>query len=1056
MLFYKKSSLLTKKWIVPYIIILCLFCNQFTGSACDSSGYTMNSITDVGGGNWEIDFTVCFATQNAAGGTLGDSYGFQIVISNANIISATPNALNNNATGADDQTINSVIDNSGGPAQTTATWGDPATPNVPPFVNSALASLPASDCYNVLVTVDAYPTAWRGNGQEEGQCPNSILATGYDGTFPQQCNADAGTYTADVGALNGGVWEVILCDNESVNITSNDDYTLPPPAGLLDPVALGYAVYDCAPTTGDPDTDPCFTGWYFTGEDVSEINAAGNDYEFFVNNPIAGFATVSGNDLYYIPVTMDDACTDILSLCDAALGHDVDGDGCYDMGVPIHITYLPQVTVTINSNCDPTTNTGSLTFTIDGGTPSANGSNFTITNSGAGSPDITIVPDGGTVTYAGLNHAETVTFNLSDDNCDYGDVSQFFDCGVDACLINSTLTATPPVTDFPNNQYPPNTTVEFCFTVDEYLQTAVNFLHGIVPSFSGEWDPASITPTVNPTVAANNEPGSAWQWLGGNTIDINATGVLIPDAGWWFFSTNSPGGFPADANNSWGDGCTAICYPGPAVDQAACLAVGFTDWIPGCGCIPSTNFIVNPFSWDLWVGPAAPSDIIDPAMNQTVCLSQNGTWDAANNFCIYPFGTCWGNVVDGFGLQWNACFEITTLDCVDPIGNPNGPLGISIKTWADGETGIWTDPGCSVDQPVTADYTLCCIPPPTVVSPQIFCEDVDVALTATLTDPTYSISWYNSNPPGLPIGTGTNYNAGMLNPGNYTFYVEQDNAGCKSELDSIEVTVNPLPEIVLDAIDDEICNGDVANIATTVTDAVTIAWDDPANSSFDDITVSPTVNTLYQAVVTNACGTDTLDVQVNVFEEPDISTVDAPSVCDGEAYDLTNVTINDAIAWPIGVQDTTITYHTGTPATSANEIIGAPIVTPTSPSSTYYILSTNYICSDELPITVTVDPLPLIEDTIVRVCPDVAIMVDLNLYNVGVNPTETVTWYNGDPNGVGVIIFPDTNVDLTAPGMDLWASVDDGTCENTIDITEDLLLATDPLCSCLPPDFINN
>ncbi|MCB0503068.1 MAG: hypothetical protein KDD32_10305, partial [Bacteroidetes bacterium] len=583
---------------------------------------------------------------------------------------------------------------------------------------------------------------------------NQIGGTGStDCTILPNCSADAGTVTTDVG---GNL--IYLCDGAEVTMTSDDNFVLPPLAGA-DPGGLGYAIYNCPPTTSDPFIDPCWTGYYWTGEDLTETNDASNLYDYVINNPSGGAGangTPTGDDLYFVPITMDDICNTTANGCDIGLSHDINSDGCFDLGTPVHVIYLEDITVTYVTNCDPVSGTGSITVTISGGLPEYNGSNFTITDNGPGTLSTTTVANGGTVTINGLTNNDVVNIGISDGQCNYGNYTANFDCGDDACLINSLLTADPPATDFPNDQYPPGTTVQFCFDINQYNQINVNFLHGIVPSFGPGWDISTLTPTVNPTVAANNEVGSTWQWFPGNTVAYNSPPFNITDAGWWFLSANSPGGVPADPDNSWGDGCTATNgYLG--VSQAVCEGDGLT-WVPGVGC---TSDYVDAFGDPiyLWVGPDIFVDwYIDNSMNQATCLANGGVWDAAFGDCGF-WGSCFGNAANGMGLTWTACFEITTLG--PAACTPDQDLHVEVKTYADGETGIWTDIGCTVDQPVELDATACCIPPPNA-APQSFCEGSTINIVATSSG--YGvINWYSTATGGIPLATGTNvYNPGAL------------------------------------------------------------------------------------------------------------------------------------------------------------------------------------------------------------------------------------------------------------------------------------------------------
>lgn len=85
-------------------------------------------------------------------------------------------------------------------------------------------------------------------------------------------------------------------------------------------------------------------------------------------------------------------------------------------------------------------------------------------------------------------------------------------------------------------------------------------------------------------------------------------------------------------------------------------------------------------------------------------------------------------------------------------------------------------------------------------------------------------------------------------------------------------------------------------------------------------------------------------------DPPDISTDDMPEICQGESFDLSNLNITDA-----NNTGGTITFHSASPATLANEI--NPVVSPNN-TTTYYILSTAGNCSGETSVEVVVTPQP--------------------------------------------------------------------------------------------------
>ncbi len=761
------------------------------------------------------------------------------------------------------------------------------------------------------------------------------------------CDAESGTYTPS-GTGDISSTSAVLCLGDDVSLTSDDNYVLPPPT-TGEEAELMYAIYDCEPTVADPDSDPCFTGLFWTGEDYTTTNTSGGIPQDFIDAGITGDAS---NTVWLVPYTMDDG--DNNGNPNGVINIDNSGDNCWDFGQPYAITFFDPPTIVTSTTCDINTSSGSITVDV-GGTGV-----YTITDTGDGNiGPSTIGAGSGGFMVTGLSDGDTWSFDLGQGSCSET-FSGTFNCGDDACLINYTLVATPPVSDFPNNQYPPDTDVTFCFNILEYNQTNSNFLQGVIPTTTGNWSNPVPTPgTGTPDPQGNNEDGSQWDWFPGGVVDLQAgagSGTTVADPGWWFQSVNSPG-FSGNINNvdpddSWGDGCTLACYPD--IGNGGCNGVGsFTTYISGCGC---TGSLTSGFG--LWVGPSGTgADITDNSMDQTLCDSYGGQWIAANGYC--SFYECQSYPDGGDGLQWTFCFDVTTDPCNPTGADINGDLGVSIKTYADGEAGIWTNAGCTVDEAITTDFTMCCIPPPTTI-PNTFCEEgaISLAVDETVTDwdTNWDIDWYTQATGGLSIGSGNPFDPGALDPGTYTFFAETNQNGCLSETRTpVTIVVDPLPVITIDDFDKEICGGQSAAINTTVQYETSISWS-PNTSSVDDVTVTPTAanpfsQTVYTITATNACGSVTESVEIFTYIAPDISTTD-PTICAGESFDLNSLTINDAVTWG-SPADTTITYHSATPPDGTNEL-GGTVVSP-STTTTYYVQSINGDCPDVVPVTVNVN-----------------------------------------------------------------------------------------------------
>ncbi|MCF8246809.1 MAG: gliding motility-associated C-terminal domain-containing protein [Saprospiraceae bacterium] len=139
-------------------------------SACDTSGYLMNGITDNGDGTFTIDWTALVAGGTTTG--VGSTWGFYLNI-DATILSISPSSF----TSANGTTLNAVIN--GGNVQ----WGNPAPGSGPVFLD--INTQPNDESFPFTMVVSGIPTAWDGGGQEANQCPGGPgSGDTYEGVFP--------------------------------------------------------------------------------------------------------------------------------------------------------------------------------------------------------------------------------------------------------------------------------------------------------------------------------------------------------------------------------------------------------------------------------------------------------------------------------------------------------------------------------------------------------------------------------------------------------------------------------------------------------------------------------------------------------------------------------------------------------------------------------------------------------------------------------------------------------------------------------------------------------
>ena len=116
-----------------------------------------------------------------------------------------------------------------------------------------------------------------------------------------------------------------------------------------------------------------------------------------------------------------------------------------------------------------------------------------------------------------------------------------------------------------------------------------------------------------------------------------------------------------------------------------------------------------------------------------------------------------------------------------------------------------------------------------------------------------------------------------------------------------------------------------------------------------------TQTTTYTYRVTDDCNNfiDVQEIYTVGTTVPILSTTAMPNICASTNYNLATVPVTDAS----GLSGT-LSYHSGTPATAANEL-ASPNVSPTT-ATTYYIKKTaTNGCSSQVPVSITVRPLPV-------------------------------------------------------------------------------------------------
>jgi gliding motility-associated-like protein len=331
-----------------------------------------------------------------------------------------------------------------------------------------------------------------------------------------------------------------------------------------------------------------------------------------------------------------------------------------------------------------------------------------------------------------------------------------YDCT--GCVIQSSLTVNPPPF---NGTYQPGQTVNFCYTISDYNQTSINWLHAVCPSFGPGWNPASLV-TVNPS---NCSGAGAWNYYNA-LITSTATG-LVTGPGWFYDSPlgDANGGYPdGNPGDNFGDNNPAntcdwtFCWnittvpPNQCVNGTSCNIALDTygdgesgSWTSfACNLDPVTHFL------------ATLACCTPPTVNVTNINCATGTASAtATGTSNAPWTYVWKNAAG------------TTLQQANSINGPNTINNLPAGTYT---VIIVDNANCAAQQTftITAPNSMTVTPAQT----NILCNGGatgSASVNISGGSGPYTYAW-------APAG-GTGATANNLTAGTYTVTIH-DNAGC--------------------------------------------------------------------------------------------------------------------------------------------------------------------------------------------------------------------------------------------------------------------------------------
>lgn len=281
-------------------------------------------------------------------------------------------------------------------------------------------------------------------------------------------------------------------------------------------------------------------------------------------------------------------------------------------------------------------------------------------------------------------------------------------------------------------------------------------------------------------------------------------------------------------------------------------------------------------------------------------------------------------------------------------------------------------------------YTLVVTPTPTIVasaSSSIICAGFTTAISAT------GANSYTWNPGAL------NGSLQVVSPSVTTVYtVSGDNNGCVA-LQTVTVTVNPLPVVTASANPSPICIG----LTTTLSagGAVSYTWL-PMATIGATVTDSPTANTTYTVIGLDAAGCPNFAVvSVSVLPTPTVSiSASSASVCIGSSATLT---ANGAA------------NYTWSPGATTGSVL---VVNPTT-ATTYTLLGDNGGCNNSTTVSVGVNQLPVVS----AAASPTSLCAGLPVSLTGTGALN-YTWSPGALTGSSTTDNPTTSTTYTLDGED--------------------------------------
>ncbi len=832
-----------------------------------------------------------------------------------------------------------------------------------PFSSPASFTLTGTDADGAGCSVHAYFSALP-------SCEISVNYTNPLATPPDEAGTISATQNGD------GITNFILCDQDDITVTSNNDWSIPAIAPGNDP-GLGYLVYSCPPTVYgsgvDPGTDPCYVG-YIDLSNFNLLNNGGSADPF-----LASLGTLTDQTFYVVPMTFG-------SLSSVTYNPD-----CYELdpSQTVEIQYLNPIVPTVAQDCYA----GTASVTLNGGYPEFYGGNYTASGlSPAGASfNNTTAASGGTIVISGLQDGDNWSFTVTDNN---------------GCpkLISGTFTGVQDAS--------------FTYPSASYCADAAN-PSPVITGISGGSFSSAAGLSINGSTGVINLAAST---PGTYTVTYTSPGPTCAGTETFDITINALPTVNAGADQVVCEG-TAITLSGSGADSyswnnGAANGVAFT---PGVGTttytVTGTTTATGCSNTDIVQVTVNPLPTVNAGTDQSVCdgvnVTLNGSgansysWDngVTNGISFaQPVGTVTytvtGTSVAGCSSMDQVNITVNALPAVNAGPDQAVCIGGSVTLSASGATSYsWNNgisDGVSFTPATTTVYTVngtdangcqntdqvtvtvLNATPVNAGPDQTICAGQSATLSAT---GAVSYTWNNG------LGAGNNFSVSPAGTTSYTV-TGTDANGCTGS-DQLVINVNALP-LVNAGADQTVCQN--TSVTLNGSGASTYIWN---NGVTNGTAFTPTIGmTTYTVTGTDANGcqnTDQVDVTVNPL--PTVSAGPDQSVCIGGAVTLSG---SGAVSynWDNGVND------------------GASFV-PAS-TTTYTVNGTDANgCQNSDQVTVMVLPsAPINAGADQTICAGESVILTAS---GGVS----YSWNNGLGAGNNFSVSPATTTTYTATGTDI-------------------------------------